>query len=107
MHRGALQLHARGLKVVANLHEKEQTAVVLTFNEEAQPAETASSATLALQFDDVFFATWIKMGWRVVGQTGVVFIPSIQTIDEVEELQAAWGVFAIHAAEHQERLEAP
>lgn len=45
-HRGALQLHARSLKVVANLHEKEQTAVILTFNEEAQPAETASSASL-------------------------------------------------------------
>lgn len=47
-HRGALQLHARSLKVVANLHEKEQTAVILTFNEEAQPAETVSSASLVL-----------------------------------------------------------
>lgn len=61
-HRGALQLHGRSLKVVTNLHETEQTAVILIFNEEAQPAEIASSATLALQFHDVFFATWIKMG---------------------------------------------
>lgn len=61
-HRRALQLHARSLKVVANLHEKEQTAVILTFNEEVQPAEIVSSTTLALQFSDVFFTTWIKTG---------------------------------------------
>lgn len=48
-HRGALQHHARSLKVVTNLHEKEQTGVILTFNEEVQPAVTASSATPALQ----------------------------------------------------------
>lgn len=75
---GALQHHARSLKVVANLHEKEQTAVVLTFNrgEEAQPAETASSASLALQFNDVSFASWIETGWRTVGWTGD-FISSV------------------------------
>jgi len=106
-HRGALQLHAKSLKIVANLHKKEQTAVILTFNEEAQPAETASSATLALQFADVSFATWIKTGSRVVGRAGIDFIPSIQTTGEVEELQTRWGAFAIHTAEHQEVPEGP
>lgn len=88
-HRGALQLHARSLKVVTNLHEKEQTAVILTFYEEVQPTEPAPSATFALQVDDVSFATWIKTGWRVVGQVGIDFIPSIRTTGEVEELQAS------------------
>ena len=83
------------------MHEKEQTAVILTFNEEAQPTDTASSATLALQFDDISFAAWIKTGWRVVGQAGVDFIPSIRMTDEVEELQARQGAFAIHAAKCQ------
>lgn len=77
-HIGVLQHHAKSLKVVANLHEKEQTAVVLTFNrgEEAQPVEIASSASLALQFDDVSFASWIKTEWRMVGWMGD-FISSV------------------------------
>lgn len=106
-HREALQLHARSLKVVTNLHEKEQTAVILTFYEEVQPTEPASSATFALQVDDVSFATWIKVGWRVVGQVGVDSIPSIRTTGEVEELQARWEVFAIRTAERQKVPEAP
>lgn len=101
-HRGALQLHVRSLKVATNLHEKEQTAVILTFNEEAQPTETASSAALALQFSDISFTTWIKTGWMVVGWVGVSFIPSIRSTDEAELLQARQGEFVIHAAEHQE-----
>lgn len=48
LHRGTHQFHARSLKVVTNLHEKEQTAVILTFNEEAQPAKAVSSASLSL-----------------------------------------------------------
>lgn len=47
LHRGTHQFHARSLKVVTNLHEKEQTAVILTFNEEAQPAKAVSSASLS------------------------------------------------------------
>lgn len=48
LHRGTHQFHARSLKVVTNLHEKEKTAVILTFNEEAQPAKAVSSASLSL-----------------------------------------------------------
>lgn len=106
-HGGALQLRAGSLKVVTNLHEKEQTAVILTFYEEAQPTETASSATFALQVGDVSFATWIQTGQRVVGQAGVDFIPSIRTTGEAEELQARREAFAIRTAERQEVPEAP
>lgn len=59
-HKGALS--ARSLKVVTNLHDKEQTAVILTFNEEAQPAVTASSVTPTLQSNHASFAIGIKEG---------------------------------------------
>lgn len=40
----------------------------------------------------------------MVGWVNIDFIPSIQTTDEVEELQARQGAFAIHVAKRQEVL---